>query len=236
MKNLTLICLFSMLMLSFVSGQITTQMINSGNTASPTENPTYLGINLTRVIPGDFELQVLQRLGKHFAVGASIGYDVNWIGNKTKDLDIFVMSNRYASLAEEENSGKRFFFGKGLVFRFNVETLFETSGGKEMSIGIEALYKKRDYSNIELGYTEQTFLESADQTIKGLAILGGINQPVGEKSFLRFNWGLGFRYLQSEITRPAGYDGRYNWPESRLTYHLISPAVFVGLSFFTQII
>jgi hypothetical protein len=196
----------------------------------------YFGVNLTRLIFEDYELQVLYRVNNRSIVGVHGGYDFNRgeeLFTDTKAADDTTGWQVHSSQGSEGDTREtsRYFFGKGPVFRMSYDYFFLNKKHRQKILITELLLKIRNYDNYFYQEYGGVFLESGSQKIFGLTVLFARHAEIENFLLLKVSAGLGFRYLQSNVVRPGHFRYFTEWiPEDRFDYHLAFPTVHFGIS------
>lgn len=203
------------------------QAIN-GQSDSLMKHNIYIGFNVLRMTVGDIEMQVMYRISQKFTIGVSGGYDFNFLDYKESTTD---STHRSGSIEGESNETSRYLYGNGAAFRFNIDYNFVSPKKKlERFISIEALIKQRNYENYHFNRYPFVIVESGEQKIYGLTFYYGTHYSLNKIMILRLHWGIGVRYLNSDIHRPAFiYEGQ-QWPETNFNYKWAFPSLHFGLT------
>jgi len=191
----------------------------------------YIGSNITRMIVGDFELEIRHRLNKDIMVGISAGYDFNFLDpmfSHSEGLDKEFYTS--VSVESQTNPESRYMWGEGIAARVHVDYTFPSKGEREHFISFEGLWKERNYTDHHFGEARWVISESAEQTIKGFTLYYGTNRKINKHLIYRFHTGIGFRVLNSKIKRPEyTFDGVYHDP-SEFPYKLTIPSLHLGVT------
>lgn len=192
----------------------------------------YAGLNLLRIAAGDIESQFHINYNDKFTLGIAAGYDFNFLDYMEPTDDTV-----HHSISKEESNkeNSRYLYGKGAVLRIYFDYAFPTHNNRQHFISLEALLKKRNYINYPFGDNVYVYQESANQNILGLTAYYGTNYSINKSLTLRFYYGIGFRYLDSHITRPADYVMGYYRPERHFIYNMIIPSLHIGIAIFSKL-
>ena len=196
----------------------------------------YFGVNLTRLIVKDYELQLFYRLSHRTMAGISIGYDLNrgeqlFTDTRVADDTAGWHIHSSGSSERETQEGSRYFFGRGPAFRISCDFLYSKKQ-RSCFITTELMLKIRNYDNYIFQQHQAVFLESSSQKIYGVTIVAGRYAELESMFSFKIYFGFGFRYLISNVVRPSSSDYNYTYwyPEERFTYHLSFPTIHLGLS------
>lgn len=219
MKKTTFLCLFLVLNLAGYS-----------QSDSLKKNNNYIGINITRMTVGDFELEMMHQLSNRFIVGIAAGYDFNFPDKLFKED--YNKTETFESESEEQRTGtdRRYFWGQGFAARLHIDYTFAVKQDRMQFISLEGLWKERNYTDHFFGEDRLVYLESADQTIKGLTLYYGSNYKLKKQFVLQIHTGIGFRVLNSNVSRPGYNFQGIDYPPSKLTEEVALPSIHLGVT------
>src|SRR5258705_2425009 len=139
-----------------------TTSICSAQDSVATKHEIYLGVNLTRLVAQDCELQLFYRITNRSMVGLSGRYDVNWGGRACTTSypasDTGGWQPGYIpSLEAETRETSRYFFGQGPALRLSYNYMWQTKKQNVKILTAEMLLKIRDYDNYWYKHYEELF-------------------------------------------------------------------------------